>query len=214
MSTVLNVESLRAAPVQTDPFPFFSVERSIDDSQLAGVLQDFPHIEDGGSFNVDDVEISPRFQQFLQSIDSVEFRQIIRDKFSVDVMDLPMMMTLRGYSRKKDGRIHTDSKTKLVTILIYLNEEWSASSGRLRMLRNDENMDDYVAEITPGPGSLVAFKVTDNCWHGYPSFDGTRRSIQINFLTSESANSKHRFFHKLSAKLKALFRRNSSAVKH
>ena len=214
MSTVLNIESLRAAPVQTDPFPFFSVERSIHDSQLAGVLQDFPHIEDGGSFNVDDVEISPRFQQFLQSIDSVEFRQIIRDKFSVDVMDLPMMMTLRGYSRKKDGRIHTDSKTKLVTILIYLNEEWSASSGRLRMLRNGENMDDYVAEITPGPGSLVAFKVTDNCWHGYPSFDGTRRSIQINFLTSESANSKHRFFHKLSAKLKALFRRNSSAVKH
>ncbi|EMR13849.1 hypothetical protein MPL1_02928 [Methylophaga lonarensis MPL] len=214
MSTVLNIESLRSAPVQTDPFPFFSVERSIDDTQLAGILQDFPSIEDGGSFNVDDVEISPRFQQFLQSIDSPEFRQIIRDKFAVDVMDLPMMMTLRGYSRKKDGRIHTDSKTKLVTILIYLNDEWTASSGRLRMLRDGENMDDYVAEITPGPGSLVAFKVTDNCWHGYPSYEGTRRSIQINFLTSEKASSKHRFFHKLSAKLKALFRRNKSAVKH
>ncbi|MDX1573377.1 MAG: 2OG-Fe(II) oxygenase, partial [Methylophaga sp.] len=107
----------------------------------------------------------------------------------------------------KDGRIHTDSKTKLVTILIYLNTEWPAASGKLRILRDNHNLENYVEEITPGPGSLVAFKVTDNCWHGYPAYEGTRRSIQINFLTSEAASNKHRFFHKLSAKLKAWLRR-------
>lgn len=207
MHTVLDLAALEAAPLKTDPFPFFTVERAIDDAMLARVLGNFPEIDDGGSFNVDDVDVKADFRAFLEAIDSRDFRQIIRDKFDVDVIDLPMMMTLRGYSRKKDGRIHTDSKTKLVTILIYLNDAWPAATGRLRILRDDHDMENYVEEITPGPGSMVAFKVTDNCWHGYPAYEGTRRSIQINFLTSEAAGNKHRFFHKLSARLKAWLRR-------
>ncbi|MEX1200916.1 MAG: 2OG-Fe(II) oxygenase [Methylophaga sp.] len=207
MSTVLNLAAVQAAPLKTDPFPFFSVERSINDAMLDRVLANFPEIGDGGSFNVEDVAVNDDFKAFLDAIDSADFRQIICDKFAVDVMNLPMLMTLRGYSRAKDGRIHTDSKTKLVTILIYLNPEWPAATGRLRMLRNEHDMENHVAEIAPGPGTLVAFKVTDNCWHGYPSYEGTRRSIQINFLTSEAAGNKHRFFHKLSAKLKAWLRR-------
>lgn len=206
MSTVLNLAALQAAPLKTDPFPFFTVERSISDAMLERVIADFPEIGDGGSFNVEDVAVNDDFKAFLDAIDSSDFRQIICDKFAVDVMNLPMLMTLRGYSRQKDGRIHTDSKTKLVTILIYLNESWPATTGRLRILRNNHDLHDYVEEISPGPGSLVAFKVTDNCWHGYPAYEGTRRSIQINFLTSEAAGNKHRFFHKLSAKLKAWLR--------
>ena len=207
MNSVLDMQALKAATVNTVPFPFFKVERSIRQDVLERVIGDFPDIGDGGSFNVDDVSVNPDFKAFLDSIDSPEFRQVICEKFDVKVMDLPMMMTLRGYSRQKDGRIHTDSKTKLVTILIYLNESWGAATGRLRILNNAQDMEDYVDEIIPGPGSLVAFKVTDNCWHGYPSFEGTRRSIQINFLTSEAAGNKHRFFHKLSAKLKNWLRK-------
>jgi SM-20-related protein len=207
MNSVLDMQALKAATLNTVPFPFFKVERSIREDVLKRVIGDFPDIGDGGSFNVEDVSVNPDFKAFLDSIDSPEFRQVICEKFDVEVMDLPMMMTLRGYSRQKDGRIHTDSKTKLVTILIYLNENWEAATGRLRILNNAQDMEDYVDEIIPGPGALVAFKVTDNCWHGYPSFEGTRRSIQINFLTSEAAGNKHRFFHKLSAKLKNWLRK-------
>lgn len=207
MQSVLNLNALHAAPVQHQPFPFFSLDRCIRDDLIDQVIAHFPTIADGGSFNIDDVPLHSEFKAFIDSIDSPEFRQLICDKFEVSVMNLPMMMTLRGFSRKKDGRIHSDSKTKLVTILIYLNETWPEADGRLRILNNDHDINDYVAEITPGPGSLVAFKVTENCWHGYPSFEGTRRSIQINFLTSEAAGSKHRFFHKLSAKLKGWLRR-------
>lgn len=207
MNTVLDMQALKAAAVISKPFPYFKVERSIRPDVLARVIGDFPDIDDGGSFNIEDVAVNADFNAFLQAIDSTEFRQLICEKFDVAVMDLPMMMTLRGYSRQKDGRIHTDSKTKLVTILIYLNESWEAAAGRLRILNNANDMENYVDEIIPGPGSLIAFKVTDNCWHGYPSYEGTRRSIQINFLTSEAASNKHRFFHKLSAKLKGWLRK-------
>ncbi|MEG0499275.1 MAG: hypothetical protein RR522_05300, partial [Alistipes sp.] len=100
----------------------------------------------------------------------------------------------------------SDSKSKLLTVLIYLNESWDAPNGRLRILNDDNDINNYVAEINAGPGALVAFKVTDNGWHGYIPYEGQRQSIQINFLTSEKANAKHKFFHGLSAKMKKIFK--------
>ena len=205
MTSILKLDALKNAEVVTTPYPFFVVENALADSEVQAVIKDFPKIEQGGSFNIEDVEIKPNFDSFLKSLDTPEFRQILTDKFDVNVMEHPMMITLRGYSRQKDGRIHSDSKSKLLTILIYLNESWDAPNGRLRILNDDKDINNYVAEIGAGPGSLVAFKVTDNGWHGYIPYEGQRQSIQINFLTSEKANAKHKFFHGLSAKVKKIF---------
>lgn len=205
-SSLLKLEALAAAPVRVDPFPYFTVEHAIDEQEVVAVIRDFPKIADGGSFNLADVKIRPHFDRLMKALDTPEFRRILCDKFSVDVMSLPMLVTLRGYSRQKDGRIHTDSKTKVLTVLIYLNESWDHKTGRLRVLRNSHDINDYVEEVSAGPGQMIAFKVTDNGWHGYMPYEGQRQSIQINFLVSENANSKHKFFHGLSAKLKALRR--------
>ena len=205
MSSVLKLDALKNAEVSQSPYPYFVVENSIVESEVQAVIQDFPKLEQGGSFNVDDVEIKPNFDRLLKSVDTPEFRQILTDKFGVNVMEHPMMITLRGYSRQKDGRIHSDSKSKLITMLIYLNESWDAETGRLRILNDDKDINNYVTEINAGPGSLVAFKVTDNGWHGYIPYEGQRQSIQINFLTSEKANARHKFFHGLSAKVKKIF---------
>jgi len=205
MTSILKLDALKNAEVASTPYPYFVVENALADSEVQAVIQDFPKIEQGGSFNIEDVEIKPNFDRFLKSLDTPEFRQILTDKFDVNVMEHPMMITLRGYSRQKDGRIHSDSKSKLFTVLIYLNESWDAPNGRLRILNDDKDINNYVTEINAGPGSLVAFKVTDNGWHGYIPYEGQRQSIQINFLTSEKANAKHKFFHGLSAKVKKIF---------
>lgn len=205
MTSILKLDALKNAEVASTPYPYFVVENALADSEVQAVIQDFPKIEQGGSFNIEDVEIKPNFDRFLKSLDTPEFRQILTDKFDVNVMEHPMMITLRGYSRQKDGRIHSDSKSKLLTVLIYLNESWDAPNGRLRILNDDKDINNYVIEINAGPGSLVAFKVTDNGWHGYIPYEGQRQSIQINFLTSEKANAKHKFFHGLSAKVKKIF---------
>lgn len=207
MTQLLNIAALQNAATRSDPFPYFTLDQSVASEFVHDVIRDFPPISDGGSYNLNDVEVKGEFKRFLDALDTPEFRRILCDKFDVDVMDLPMMITLRGQSRKKDGRIHTDSKTKVLTILIYLNDSWDSDTGKLRILRDGSNMEDYVEEIAPGPGALVAFKVTENCWHGYVPFEGQRQSIQINFLTSEGANRKHKFFHGLSAKLKKLRKR-------
>ena len=200
---MINIDLINTTPLKMQPFPYFTIEQSMLDKELMGLVQNFPIINSGGSFNKEDLELSEHYHSLHDSLDSDFFRQALSKKFKVNVITSPIMLTYRGYSRTKDGRVHTDSKTKLLTILIYFNDGWAAESGKLRILNSDD-MNDIAEEVDPTAGSMVAFKVTDNCWHGYPSFEGTRNAIQVNFLANEAASKKHKFFHKISAKLKSL----------
>ena len=200
---MINIDLINTTPLKMQPFPYFTIEQSMLDKELMGLVQNFPIINSGGSFNKEDLELSEHYHSLHDSLDSDFFRQALSKKFKVNVITSPIMLTYRGFSRTKDGRVHTDSKTKLLTILIYFNDGWAAESGKLRILNSDD-MNDIAEEVDPTAGSMVASKVTDNCWHGYPSFEGTRNAIQVNFLANEAASKKHKFFHKISAKLKSL----------
>tara|TARA_B110001469_G_C9555621_1_gene275609 strand:- start:276 stop:878 length:603 start_codon:yes stop_codon:yes gene_type:complete len=199
---MINLDTIKSTELKTEPFPYFVIPQSLDESQLVKLVQEFPDIQSGGSFNKEDLDLSPTYQALHDALDGPGFRQALSEKFDVDVTESPLMLTYRGFSRKKDGRIHTDSKSKLLTILIYFNDNWPAETGKLRIL-NSDNMHDIAEEVNPTAGCMIAFKVTDNCWHGYPSFEGTRNAIQVNFLASDGASRKHKFFHKISAKLKS-----------
>ena len=64
----------------------------------------------------------------------------------------------RGVSASRDGQIHTDSRTKLITVLIYMNNAWEAKTGRLRLLRGPDNLEDVIAEVPPDEGTMLIFK--------------------------------------------------------
>jgi|TARA_B110000305_G_C19459751_1_gene653389 SM-20-related protein len=204
MSRLLNLDAVSAAQTSQSPYPYFVVDRSVTDNFVDEILKDFPDITTGGSFALSEVNPGPRFNELLEELNGADFRNIISNKLELDLHDRPMVITLRGVSRAKDGRIHTDSKSKMATILIYFNEPWLPETGKLRVLKS-ENMDDYVAELAPNAGAMIAFKVTDDCWHGYPAFEGTRQSIQINFVEDDKAANKHGRRHGWTAKLKKLF---------
>jgi hypothetical protein len=203
MAQLLDIPALAATKVNQQPFPFFVLEQSLHISKISALMQDFPSMEEGGSFTLDDLETGPAFDALIEELNGSEFRQQISQKFSLDLSSLPMIVTLRGVSRAKDGRIHTDSKTKIATVLIYFNEPWTSPGGKLRIL-NSDNMEDSVTEVTPNAGTMLGFKVTDNCWHGHPPYEGKRRSIQINYVADQAAVKKHHNRHGLTAKLKGV----------
>jgi SM-20-related protein len=204
---MLNYEGFNAAQLKRDPYPYLVLSDAILPQDLSAVVKDFPRIEHGGSIPVSAAESGPAFQAFLAELEGDRFRQAIAEKFDLDLSDYPIMTTVRGMMRSKDGRIHTDSKTKVITVLVYLNEQWPHREGFLRILRNGEDLDDFVEEVPPLAGTMVVFEVTDNCWHGHQPLVGERRSIQMNYLTGDAAKGKHQFFHKLSARIKQGFQK-------
>jgi Rps23 Pro-64 3,4-dihydroxylase Tpa1-like proline 4-hydroxylase len=111
---------------------------------------------------------------------------------------------VRGRCSEKDGKIHTDSETKIITILIYMNSAWESSGGRLRLLRSGNNLEDVILEVPPTEGTLLAFRRSNNSWHGHKPFSGPRRVIQFNWVTSEAVVRREQNRHRLSAFIKKL----------
>src|SRR5262249_15881557 len=85
-------------------------------------------------------------------------------------------------------------------------ESWDQPGGRLRLLRSSHNLDDIIVEVPPIAGTLLAFKRSNNSWHGHEPFVGERRVIQFNWLTSQGNPQAAMLRHPTSASFKRLLR--------
>jgi len=201
---MLNFELIKNAEINSDFYPFFTIrDVFLNEEDHKKIATDFPNINEGGSFPSNSVSYGESIQSLIDDLEGDQMRTILENKFQVDLKDKAVVSTFRGYSRIKDGKIHSDSKTKVITVLLYLNENWDESNGLLRMLKEKNNIDNYITEIPASMGSMVAFKVTNNCWHGFIPFEGKRCSIQLNYLYRD-ALSQHKIRHKLSSFFKKL----------
>ena len=202
---VLNAEALRKAALVSEPFPHLIVDNIIRPEVLSEVVESFPKIKKRGSFPLHAASCSGRFAALMREIESDDLRDLIGERLGMDLTGRPPMVTVRGRTSEKDGEIHTDSTSKLVTVLLYLNPGWASPVGRLRLLYNNRDLSPYAAEISPEAGRCLIFKVTPNCWHGHEPFDGERRTIQLNYVSSEKVRDRELNRHRLSAFLKQLF---------
>ena len=186
----LEIEKFRQTKLETEPFNYLVVPRFLKAETLEEVDADYPAIDKAGNFPLQGLTYGPRFKACIDELKSEEFRVAIEEKFSMDLEPLDHLVSIRAFSHKTDGHIHTDAAAKVLTALIYLNADWDAAGGRLRLLRNKDDIEDYVAEVPPVSGTLLMFKRADNSWHGHKPFVGPRRTMQINWVTDAVAASK------------------------
>lgn len=201
---MLELDRLRAAPLCRDPFDFVVVEEFVRRDELAAVINDFPDIRARGSFPVDCLACRPAFATLVAALTGPALRGAVEEKFAIDLSGRPTMLTVRGESDGKDGRIHTDSETKLITLLLYLNPVWDHAEGRLRLLRGPDDIEDYACEVPPIAGTMLAFRRSDRSFHGHRPHLGERRAVQLNWVTEPAVVRRELSRHRWSARLKAL----------
>ena len=204
-SRFFDLEAFAATPLTSDPFPYLIVPGFLPHAAIDAVAGDFPRVEKPGSFPVSELRFGGQFQAFLDELEGPALRAAMAEKFAMDLDGRPTMVTVRGRAQAKDGRIHADSTTKLITALIYMNERWEAPGGRLRLLRSPDNLADCIAEVPPIEGTLIAFKVTPNSWHGHEKIEGERRVIQLNWVRDADVVRHEQARHRFSAKIKRFF---------
>lgn len=201
---LLDLGAFAQTSLTTSPFKHLVVENFINKTRAVETMRDFPVLEHAGLLPVEAAPSGPRFTQLIQELTSPEVTEAFSKKFEIDLTGRPTMVTLRGRAQEKDGRIHTDSAAKLVTALLYFNEDWQAQGGRLRLLRNATDLNDIIAEIPPALGTLVAFQRTDNSFHGHEPYVGVRRYVMINWMANGLAAQRELMRHKISAKAKKI----------
>jgi len=204
----IGIDRFRAASLETEPFTHLVAPNFVSSESLSIILDDFPKIDRGGSFPLASLNYGSVFQQFCEELRGPDLRNAFSEKLQLDLSERPTTLTVRGTCREKDGKIHTDSKSKLVTVLIYLSGPQNQSGGQLRLLRSP-NIEDYHAEVAPAPGTLLAFINSPTAWHGHKPFSGERRVLQLNWVTDMAAVHRSERRHGVSAILKRLnpFRR-------
>ena len=200
----LDLAALDRTPLQRDPYDFLIVPNFIAPEAFGGVSQDFPEVPGAGSHPPAELSIQGRFAALMDELQGEGFRQAIQRKFDIDLSGRPTMYTVRGFVRGRDGEVHTDSKTKIITVLLYMNEGWEADGGRLRILRSKDGLDDPVAEVPPNGGTLLAFRRADNSWHGHLPHEGRRRAIQLNWVTSQDVVDREQGRHRFSTRMKKI----------
>ena len=202
--SVLDLDRLRAAPLVREPFEFVVVEEFLRRHVLAPLLADFPEIRGHGSYPVESLEYGPAFAHLVAALTGAELRCAIEEKFGIELGDRPTLLTLRGRSDGKDGRIHTDSASKIITLLLYMNPDWDHAEGRLRLLRGPDDLEDYAVEVAPLAGTMLAFRRSERSFHGHRAHVGERRSLQLNWVIDPSVVRRELGRHRWSARWKAL----------
>ena len=205
----LDYQKLDATPVASEPFRHVVVTEFVPGPVLPEVVAGLPKLEKGGSFPTTGLRLGPAAGALMAELEGERFRVAIARKFGLDLDGAPVMVTLRGQSREKDGRIHTDSTAKRVTVLLYLNPEteaWAKQEGCLRLLRSPDDLEDYAVEVPPVNGSLLVFPNGPTTWHGHKQFVGRRHVVQLNYMTTDDKARYELRRHKLSAFVKRLTR--------
>ena len=200
---MLNLKKFNNEKINTDPFKYIILNNFVQNDLLNSARNDFPIVPGPGSHPPSRLKIEGGFKLLVEELLGDEFRTIIERKFDVNLEDKPTMYTVRGFCRAKDGQIHTDSKSKIITVLLYMNDDdWPSDEGCLRLLNSGKSLEDYFDEVKPKGGTILIFKRSNNSWHGHYSFTGQRRVLQLNWVLNDSVVEREQGRHGFSSRLK------------
>lgn len=197
------------AVLHREPFSFFLAHGVLADADKLRIAADFPAYPSAGFFPHDISDCGASVNALVEEITSQAFADRIGEKLGIDHLgQYPTLVTLCRLLNLRHGTIHTDSRSKVATALIYLNETWPDEhvGGSLRFLSKIDDIDAMlVPEIKPLYGNFVVFGRADNSFHGHLPHEGERRVIQVAWLTSEDEKLRKTKRGKFSRLFKKLF---------
>jgi hypothetical protein len=201
---ILNLEKLNSTALKTRPFDYVTVSNFVRPEWEDRLIAAFPRVERGGSFPLSSVRFGTDFASLIDAMNSAGFRRAVEEKFSLNLEGRPTMFTVRGRCRRVDGKIHTDTESKIITVLLYMNPRWTDQGGQLRLLNSATNIDDVAEEVSPAIGTLLIFRRCDHSFHGHLPFEGERKVIQMNWVTEQKFVDREAKRHRWSALVKGL----------
>jgi hypothetical protein len=186
---VIDPARLDAAEVHAAPFHFLVAHGQLpgDEATRAALARDFPRYPSAGFFPYRREDCGASIVAVVEAMTAPAFADALGARIGLPGLGaFPPLVTICRHLNLRHGTIHTDSRSKIATALLYLEPEWPhGSAGALRFLRRIDSIDDMVApEIAPVYGTIAAFKRADDSFHGHLPFEGERRVIQVAWLSS------------------------------
>lgn len=194
--------------VREQPFHFLVARGQLPAQAADDLRRDFPRYAGAGFFPYEEKDCGASINRLIAALTKPDVASAVGTRLGIDNLgQYPTLVTLCRALNKRHGTIHTDSRSKVATALLYLEADWpDTSDGCFRFLNRIDAIDDLAApEVKPLYGNFVVFKRADNSFHGHLPFEGERRVIQVAWLTSEEEKQRKTQRGKLSRLFKKLF---------
>ena len=206
--TVLNLDAIRQAPLRHEPYDFLLGSDFLNREAIDALRQDFPDIKKPGYLTVDEVKLKGSFRELIDELEGPLLTHEFSEKFGIDLAPFPRLTTIMKQSQQKYGAIHTDGPSKVMTMLVYMNDDWDeGGAGRLRVLYRKDSYEPYAAEVPPVMGTVFAFLRSDKSSHGHKPFVGERRVVQVAWVKSQEDLERKRKQNRFAQVLKGIFGR-------
>ena len=201
---ILDFDVLARTGLRREPFDHVILPGFVPAAEAAAIRACFPLGGRGGVEPARSQAPGDPLDRLLAALHDPDTSARFSDLFGLELAPETLMIHLRSRCRQQDGRIHTDSRDKLVTGLIYFNATWPHPGGRLRLLRSAGDMEDMVGEVLPLDGTMVVFRRSDVSFHGHYPHEGVRRCVMFNWMVDAAAARRETRRHAVSAVFKRL----------
>lgn len=206
--SLLNADAIRGASFSNEPYEHLLGSNFLRTDAVDELRQDFPAIEKPGYLTVEEVKLKGRFKTLIDELESPDLTEELSRKFGRDLHAFPRLTTVMKRSQPKYGAIHTDGPSKVMTMLVYMNDNWSADDGgRLRVLYDGEHFEPYKVEVPPVMGTVFAFLRGDKSWHGHQPFAGERKVVQVAWVRDAAELERKKKRNRTAQFLKGIFGR-------
>ena len=204
----IDLDAIRNADVYSDPYSHLLGSKFLREQETPAIRADFPAIEKPGYLTVDEVQLKGRFRTLIEELEGPELTEELSQRFGQDLHPYPRLTTIMKRSQPKYGAIHTDGPSKVMTMLVYMNDDWGQDEGgRLRVLYDGERFEPYKLEVPPVMGTVFAFLRADNSWHGHRPFSGERKVVQVAWVKSQADLDRKKKHNKVAQFFKGIFGR-------
>jgi hypothetical protein len=185
--SIVDVGAVHAGQLFREPFDFLAAPGFLREDAIPDLRRDFPAIGKPGYLTIDEMALKGRFKTLIEELEGPELTEALSQRFGKNLHPYPRLTTVMGRSQAKYGAIHTDGASKIMTMLVYLNDSWeSGEGGRLRVLYDGEHYEPYALEVPPVMGQMFAFLRSDRSWHGHLPFTGERRVVQVAWVKDQA----------------------------
>lgn len=206
--SLINLAAIGDAQHSRDPYDHLLASRFLKEEAIDDIRRDFPAIDKPGYLTIDEVKLQGRFKELIDELEGPELTEELSRTFGMDLHPFPRLTTIMRRSQPKYGAIHTDGPSKIMTMLVYMNDTWQPNDGgRLRVLYDGKNFEPYKLEVPPIMGTMFAFLRSDKSWHGHLPFSGERRVVQIAWVKSQADVDRKKKHNKVAQFFKGIFGR-------